>query len=130
MNTYDGKEIFRRTGSSLGRLDETAMAPVMFASWGDAVLSAVTEIFGVTKDDLESKSRRRVFAWARQVGAALDYQYGNLAAASVGDTYGGRHYSWVYYSRETVSKAMKRSELTTGQVQAVYNLAKSRFHEE
>ena len=129
MNTYDGKEIFRRTGSSLGRLDETAMGPVVFSSWGDAVLSAVTEIFGVTKSDLKGKSRRRVFAWARQVGAALTYQYGNCAAAAVGDVYGGRHYSWVYYSRQTVSKAMGRSELTTGQVQAVYNLAKSRWIE-
>lgn len=130
MNTYDGKEIFRRTGSSLGRLDETSMAPVLYRSWGDAVLSAVTEIFGVTKIDLEGKSRRRVFAWARQVGAALTYQYGNCGAAAVGDVYGGRHYSWVYYSRQTVAKAMGRSELTTGQVQAVYNLARSRFIEE
>ena len=130
MNTYDAKETFRRTGSSLGRLDETSMGPVMFASWSEAVLSAVTEIFGVTKSDLQGKSRRRVFAWARQVGAALHYQYGNCAAAAVGDVYGSRHYSWVYYSRQTVSKAMGRSELTTGQVQAVYNLAKSRFIEE
>ena len=129
MNTFDGKEIFRRTGSSLGRLDETSMAPVVYRSWSDAVLSAVTEIFGVTKIDLEGKSKRRVFAWARQVGAALTYQYGNCAAAAVGDVYGGRHYSWVYYSRQTVSKAMGRSELTTGQVQAVYNLAKSRWIE-
>lgn len=130
MNTFDGKEIFRRTGSSLGRLDETSMAPVVYRSWSDAVLSAVTEIFGVTKIDLEGKSKRRVFAWARQVGAALTYQYGNCAAAAVGDVYGGRHYSWVYYSRQTVAKAMGRSELTTGQVQAVYNLARSRFIEE
>jgi len=130
VNTFDGKEIFRRTGSSLGRLDETSMAPVVYRSWSDAVLSAVTEIFGVTKIDLEGKSKRRVFAWARQVGAALTYQYGNCAAAAVGDVYGGRHYSWVYYSRQTVAKAMGRSELTTGQVQAVYNLARSRFIEE
>ena len=130
MNTYDGKEAFRQTNTTLGRLDETAMGPVVFSSWSDAVFSAVIEIFGVTKPDLVGKSRRRVFAWARQVGAALAYQYGYVAAASVGDTYGGRHYSWVYYSREQVSKAMRRSELTTGQVQAVYNLAKSRFIEE
>lgn len=130
MNTYDGKEAFRQTNTTLGRLDETAMGPVVFSSWSDAVISAVTEIFGVTKSDLQGKSRRHVFAWARQVGAAIDYQYGNCAAASVGDTYGGRHYSWVYYSRQTVSKAMGRSELTTGQVQAVYNLARSRFIEE
>ena len=130
MNTYDAKEAFRDSGLSFGRLDETKMVPVAFPNWSDAVISAVTEIFGVTKSDLQGKSRRRVFAWARQVGAALHYQYGNCAAAAVGDVYGGRHYSWVYYSRETVSKAMGRSELTTGQVQAVYNLARSRFIEE
>jgi len=130
MNTYDGKEAFRRTNTTLGRLDETSMGPVVFSSWSDAVFSAVIEIFGVTKPDLVGKSRRRVFAWARQVGAALSYQFGNCSFHSVGDVYGGRHYSWVYYSRQTVAKAMGRSELTTGQVQAVYNLARSRFIEE
>lgn len=127
MNTYDGKEIFRRTGSSLGRLDETTLAPVVYRDWNQSILSAVCEIFGVTKKELQGKSRRRKFAWPRQIGAALAYQYGDSAAAAVGDVYGGRHYSWVYYSRESVSKAMGRSELTTGQVQAVYNLARTRF---
>ena len=52
MNTYDGKETFRRTGSSLGRLDETEMVPVAFPKWSDAVVSAVTEIFGISKNEL------------------------------------------------------------------------------
>lgn len=129
MNTYDGKAIFRRTGSSLGRLDETQLAPVVFSDWAESVLSAVTEIFGITKKEIQGKSRRRKFAWPRQVGAALSYQYGNAAAASIGDVYGGRHYSWVYYSRGTVSKSMARSGISLGQVQQVYNLARTRFAE-
>lgn len=127
MKTYDAKETFRCTGSSLGRLDETQMVPVAFPKWSDAVVSAVTEIFGISRGELLGKSRRRKYAWPRQVGASLHYQYGDCAAAGVGDFYGGRHYSWVYWSRATVSKAMGRSELTTGQVQAVYNLAAARY---
>jgi hypothetical protein len=127
VKAHEGKEEFRLNGSSLGRLDETAMMPVAFPLWSDAVVSAVTEVFKISKKDLLGKSRRRKYAWPRQVGAALDYQFGQSAAAAVGDTYGGRNYSWVYWSRATVSKAMGRSELTTGQVQAVYNLAAARY---
>ena len=129
MITYDGKAIFRRTGSSLGLLDHTQLTPVVFTDWSEAVLSAVCEIFGVTKKELKGKSRRRKFAWPRQVGASLAYQYGNSAAASVGDVFGGRHYSWVYYSRSTVSKSMGRSQLTVGQVGQVLHLARTRFTE-
>ncbi len=127
MKAHGSKEEFRASGSSLGRLDETAMMPVAFPLWSDAVVSAVTEVFKISKKDLLGKSRRRKYAWPRQVGCALDYQYGQSAAAAVGSTYGGRNYSWVYWSRSTVAKAMGRSELTTGQVQAVYNLAVSRY---
>jgi len=127
VKTYEAKKAFRDSGLSFGRLDETKMVPVAFPNWSDAVVSAVTEIFGISKDELLGKSRRRKYAWPRQVGAALQYQYTSCSAASVGDVYGGRHYSWVYWSRSTVAKAMGRSELTTGQVQAVYNLAAARY---
>jgi chromosomal replication initiator protein len=67
------------------------------------VLKAVTQHFGVSKEDLESKRRTHSIVFPRQVAMNLLRQLTPLSLEEIGRHFGGRDHSTVLYAIEKMN---------------------------
>ena len=84
----------------------------------DDILEKVCQHFGVTQQNVVSKSRKREYVQARQVSMYLAQKYTKMPSARIGKLIGGRDHSTVIHSCTTVEQRMKidkafASELTS-----------------
>ena len=72
----------------------------------DDILEKVCQHFGVTQQNIYSKSRKRDFVQARQVSMYLAQKYTKMPNARIGQLIGGRDHSTVIHSCTTIAQRL------------------------
>ena len=73
----------------------------------DDILEKVCQHFGVTQQDVMSKSRKRDYVQVRQVSMYLAQKYTKMPASRIGQLIGGRDHSTVIHSCSAVEQRLK-----------------------
>lgn len=73
----------------------------------DDILEAVCRHFGVTQQNVFSKSRKREYVQVRQISMYLAQKYTKMPASRIGQLIGGRDHSTVLHSCTAVQQRMK-----------------------
>jgi len=73
----------------------------------DDILEKVCHHFGVTQQNVFSKSRKQPVVQVRQISMYLAQKHTKMSAARIGQLIGGRDHSTVIHSCNTVEKRLK-----------------------
>ncbi|MBO4811473.1 MAG: chromosomal replication initiator protein DnaA [Prevotella sp.] len=73
----------------------------------DDILEKVCQHFGVTQQNVFSKSRKREFVQVRQISMYLAQKYTKMPASRIGQLIGGRDHSTVLHSCSAVEERLK-----------------------
>ena len=73
----------------------------------DDILEKVCKHYGVTQQEVMSKSRKRDFVQVRQVSMYLAQKYAKMPAGRIGQLIGGRDHSTVIHSCSAIEKRLK-----------------------
>ena len=88
----------------------------------NVVMSAVSEYYGVTSEDLKSSRRNREITVPRQVAMYLTREMTGLSLPSIGRAFGGRDHSTVLYACNTVEKNIKTTPSMAALVEDIRKL--------
>ena len=75
----------------------------------DKILSEVARTYSVSVDDIKSKKKTAAISNARQIAAYVTRKETNLSHAEIGEILGGRHYSTIIYSCNTVEEDFQKN---------------------
>ena len=87
----------------------------------DDILERVCQHYGVSQQQVVSKSRKRDYVQVRQVSMYLAQKYTKMPAARIGQLIGGRDHSTVIHSCATVEKRLKVDKQFTDELQSIEN---------
>ena len=88
----------------------------------NVVMTAVSDYYGVTPDDLKSSRRNREITVPRQVAMYLTREMTGLSLPSIGRAFGGRDHSTVLYACNTVEKNIKTTPSMAALVEDIRKL--------
>jgi chromosomal replication initiator protein len=87
----------------------------------DDILEKVCSHFGVTQQNVFSKSRKREYVQARQVSMYLAQKYTKMPASRIGQLIGGRDHSTVLHSCSTVEQRLKVDKAFMAEISSIEN---------
>ncbi|MEN9204311.1 MAG: chromosomal replication initiator protein DnaA [Thermostichales cyanobacterium DRC_bins_46] len=73
----------------------------------DRVFEVIQEVYGISKSDLLSHSRKREISQARQIAMYLARHYTKLSLPKIGAAFGGKDHTTVLYSCEKIAQLMQ-----------------------
>jgi len=76
----------------------------------DKILAEVARTYSVSVDDIKSKKKTAAISNARQITAYVTRKETNLSHAEIGEILGGRHYSTIIYSCNTVEEEITHNK--------------------
>ncbi len=82
----------------------------------DAVVTAVSSVFGVPSDRLLGRDRTREVALPRQVAMYLMREDANISLPQIGEALGGRDHTTVMYACDKVADLMQRDDRLRRQI--------------
>jgi chromosomal replication initiator protein len=104
------------------RLAAWTMAPLTVGATprtAQDVIAAVARYFGMATAALQSASRERAVAWARQVAMYLLREETSASLFQIGQQLGGRDHTTVLHGCHKVDQAMARNELARTDISAI-----------
>lgn len=85
----------------------------------DDIMEKVCQHYGVTQQQVYSKSRRRDYVQVRQVSMYLAQKYTKMPASRIGQLIGGRDHSTVLHSCNTVEQRLKVEKNFRDELQSI-----------
>ena len=73
----------------------------------DKILAEVARTYSVTVEDIKSKKKTAAISNARQIAAYITRRETELSHAEIGEILGGRHYSTIIYSFNTIEEELQ-----------------------
>jgi chromosomal replication initiator protein len=73
----------------------------------DVIVQVVCEYFGISKEQILSKSKKQAYAIPRQIAMYLATKYTNKTMAMIGKYFGKRDHTTVVYARKTVQQQIE-----------------------
>lgn len=73
----------------------------------DKILAEVARTYSVTVEDIKSKKKTAAISNARQIAAYITRRETELSHAEIGEILGGRHYSTIIYSFNTIESELQ-----------------------
>jgi chromosomal replication initiator protein len=83
----------------------------------DLIIDVVADFFGLSIDDLCSKSRSRQLVNARQIAMYLTRELTEMSFPQIGKAFGGRDHSTVMHAKDKIANLMKERQATYDHVQ-------------
>lgn len=83
----------------------------------EAIIAVVGEYFGVSRDEIVSKTRTRHIVHARQIAQYLCRELTTMSLPKLGEIFGGRDHTTVLHSERRVRKLMGTERVVFTQVQ-------------
>ncbi len=85
----------------------------------EKVKKAVAEYFGIKVEELNSKTRTKDIALARQIAMYLSRELTNSSLPKVGDSFGGRDHTTVMHACDKIKSAIEEDKETSEIVNAI-----------
>lgn len=87
----------------------------------DDIMEKVCQHFGVTQQQVFSRSRKRDYVQVRQVSMYLAQKYTKMPASRIGLLIGGRDHSTVLHSCNTVEQRLKIDQAFSAEISSIEN---------
>ena len=87
----------------------------------DDILEKVCNHYGVSQQNVFSKSRKRNFVQVRQVSMYLAQKYTKMPAGRIGQLIGGRDHSTVIHSCNTIEQRLKVDHAFSAELSSIEN---------
>lgn len=85
----------------------------------ETIKKAVAEYFGIKLEDLNSKTRTKEIAAARQVAMYLSREMTSASLPKIGDAFGGRDHTTVMHAYDKIKTAVKEEKDIADAVEAI-----------
>jgi len=92
-------------------------------------LALVENSFGISREELKSKSRKGIVAWARQVAMYLGRRFTLLSLEEIGRFF-GRDHATVLYAYDKVSEAIRSQPSKQYEVEFLLKKLQARLPQE
>lgn len=92
---------------------------------GEVIRSFIGNQFNISIEELKSRTRKRSFAFPRQIGMYLTRKYTDISLADIGSLY-KRDHSTVLHAIRVITREMSRNSSTKEQVEILCNKLQNR----
>ncbi len=85
----------------------------------------VSKIYGLEREDMESKKRTQIIAFPRQIAMYLTREMTDLSLPQIGDQFGGRDHTTVLHAHKKITKNLKEDTELENKIKKIKTQIKS-----